>query len=224
MSIKKSKKAIIFGTGSFAEIVEFYLTNDSPYEVVGFTVTGDHKKEDRMMGRPIVPFEVIEKTFSPEEHELFIAIGYRKLNRIRRTFYEQAKQKNYHMLSYISSKATIWTKKIGEHCFIFEDNTIQPYVEIGNNVILWSGNHIGHHSVIEDHCFISSHVVISGHSRIKEGTFIGVNATLRDAVTVGKENIIGAGAIIMKNTQDEELYVGSKTAASSQKSTELKSF
>ena len=50
----------------------------------------------------------------------------------------------------------------GDNCFILEDNTVQPFVTIGNNVTLWSGNHIGHDSVIEDDCFISSHVVVSG--------------------------------------------------------------
>ena len=39
------KHAIIFGTGSLAEVVDFYLTHDSPYRVVAFTATGDSIKE-----------------------------------------------------------------------------------------------------------------------------------------------------------------------------------
>ena len=54
---------------------------------------------------------------------------------------------------------------MGDNCFIFEDNTVQPFVTLGNNLVLWSGNHIGHHSTLRDHCFISSHVVISGFCR-----------------------------------------------------------
>ena len=48
---------------------------------------------------------------------------------------------------------------IGENTFIFEANVVQPGVTVGDNVVLWSGNHIGHDSVIEDHCFIASHAV-----------------------------------------------------------------
>lgn len=101
--------------------------------------------------------------------------------------------------------------KIGENCFILEDNTIQPFVTIGNNVTLWSGNHIGHHSVISDHCFIASHVVVSGGVEIGERSFIGVNATLRDHIKIGECCVIGAGAIILADAEAEGVYVGQGT-------------
>ena len=116
------------------------------------------------------------------------------------------------MLLNISSKASIFTNKIGENCFILEDNTIQPYVEIGNNVTLWSGNHIGHHSIIRDHCFITSHVVVSGGVEIGENTFIGVNATLRDHIKIGKSNVIGAGALIL--SKDNKVFMAKATKPS----------
>src|SRR5512139_2205990 len=95
----------------------------------------------------------------------------------------------------------------GDNCFILEDNTIQPFVTIGNNVTLWSGNHIGHDATIEDHCFITSHVVVSGYVRIGTRTFIGVNATLRNSITIAPQTLIGAGAIIMKNTKPKGVYM-----------------
>ena len=73
----------------------------------------------------------------------------------------KGKKKGYDFYSYVSPKATVLTNKIGENCFILEDNTIQPFVEIGNNCVLWSGNHIGHHGKIDDHVFITSHCVVS---------------------------------------------------------------
>ena len=100
---------------------------------------------------------------------------------------------------------------IGENCFIFEDNTIQPFVKIGNNVILWSGNHIGHHTTIEDHNFISSHVVVSGQCLIKSNCFIGVNSTIGHAVEVAEETLIGAGSVITKNTDKLSVYVPAKS-------------
>ena len=88
---------------------------------------------------------------------MFIAMGYKRLNRLRTKFFDSAEEKGYDLISYVSSKAFIWRNvEIGKNCFIFEDNTIQPFVNIGNNVTLWSGNHIGHHSIIEKNCFISS--------------------------------------------------------------------
>lgn len=85
------------------------------------------------------------------------------MNRVRTRLYREAKAKEFSIASYVSSKAFVWRNvEIGENCCIFEDNVIQPFVNIGNNVIIWSGNHVGHHSVIKDRCFIASYVVISG--------------------------------------------------------------
>lgn len=109
--------------------------------------------------------------------------------------------------SFISPHAYVWQNcKIGEHCFIFENNVIQPFVEIGDNVILWSGNHIGHHSKIGNHCFISSHVVISGFCDIGESCFFGVNSTVANNLTIGNDCLIGAGVLLAKNVADGALY------------------
>ena len=111
---------------------------------------------------------------------------------------------------------------IGENCFILEDNTIQPFVRIGHNITLWSGNHIGHHSTIEDHCFIASQVVISGGVEIKEACFLGVNATLRDHIVVGERCVVGAGALLLEDAEPEGVYIGQKTERSRVPSTKLR--
>ena len=98
----------------------------------------------------------------------------------------------------------------------------QPFVRIGNNVTLWSGNHIGHHSVIGDHTFIAAHVVVSGGVSIGEQCFLGVNATLRDHITIGDRCVIGAGALLLRDAEPDGLYVGSATERASRPSSALK--
>ena len=208
--MKKTKKAIIFGSSGQAEVMAYLLDNDSEYEVVAFTSTKEYIDIDEIYGRPFVPFEDIEKLYPPTEYDMHIAIGYQKKNQQRQLFYNQAKEKGYNLLTYVSTKCTNYAKSIGDNCFIFEDNTIQPFVEIGNNCILWSGNHIGHHSIIEDNVFISSHVVISGHCKIEQYTFLGVNSTLRDGITISKGSTLGAGCLIVKNTEEDKIYIGTK--------------
>lgn len=83
---------------------------------------------------------------------------------------------------------------------------MQPYVEIGDNVVLWSGNHIGHHSVVKSHCFIASHVVVSGFCTVGEYSFLGVNATLANNVNVGRDNWVGPNVALMKDTPDGSLF------------------
>jgi sugar O-acyltransferase (sialic acid O-acetyltransferase NeuD family) len=198
---------VIFGAGEIAEIAYFYFKHDSDHHVSAFCVDQEYLSADRFCSLPVVAFEDLEKHYSPSEYQVFIALSYSKVNALRAEKYQACKAKGYQAVSYVSSKATVWPGlKVGENCFILEDNTIQPFVTIGNNVTLWSGNHIGHHSSIEDNCFIASHVVVSGGVTIKENCFLGVNVTLRDHITVGRNCVIGAGALIVKDTEDDGVY------------------
>lgn len=192
-------KLVIFGTGLVAEVAHFYFSRDTAFEVVAFTNGREFLTGSKCAGLEVVPFEDLELSHPPSEYSLFVALGYKQRNAIRERRYRQAKGKGYTLATYVSPRATYYGTPVGDNCFIFENNVIQPFVTIGNNVTLWSGNHIGHHSTIMDHCFISSHVVVSGVCRVEQNCFLGVNCTLRDNVAVGAHTIIGAGAMVMEN-------------------------
>jgi sugar O-acyltransferase (sialic acid O-acetyltransferase NeuD family) len=202
---------VIFGAGDIARLADYYLTEDSPHQVVAFTVDRSFLSADRFLDRPLVPFDEIVLRFPPDRFEMFIALSYARMNATRAERYAAAKTLGYRLVSYVSSRCTFLTKNpIGDNCFILEDNTVQPFVTIGSNVTLWSGNHVGHDSTIGDHCFIASHVVISGHVTIGERSFIGVNATLRDSITIAPQTLVGAGALVMKNTAATGVYIGER--------------
>lgn len=216
-------KLVIFGTGDISQLAHFYFSEDSNYEVVAFAVDAAYLKAPVFCDLPVVAFEDVAHIYPPDTHDFFIALSYSKLNTVRKEKYLAAKVKGYKLASFISSQATMLSKfPVGENCFIFEDNTIQPFVTIGNNVTLWSGNHIGHHSVIKDHCFISSHVVISGGVEIGEQCFIGVNSTLRDHIKIGDRCVIGAGSLLLADAEAEGVYIGSATERSRVPSSRLK--
>jgi len=202
-------KIVIVGDGETAEIAYEYFTHDSMHEVVGFAVETAYKKRDELFGLPVVAFEEIERHFSPQEHLAFAAISYTQLNRVRARIFRAIKAKGYTCASYVSSRAFVWhNAEIGENCFIFENNVIQYKVKIGNNVVLWSGNHIGHQTVIEDNVFISSHVVVSGYCTVGANTFMGVNSSVANDVKVAPDNIIAMGAVIHKHTEPRKIYKG----------------
>ena len=201
-------KVVIFGNEKMAELAYFYFTHDSEFEPVAFTVDKEFIIKESLFNLPVVPFEDVEKIYSPTDYKVFIAIGYSKLNSIRAKQYTKAKEKGYKFVSYICSKSIMWgDTQIGENCFILENQVIQPNVRIGNNVFIWSGNHFGHDVIVEDHCYIASHIVISGNVKIKKFSFIGINAALRDNITIGEECIIGAGSLILHDINDKEVYI-----------------
>lgn len=203
------KEVVIFGIRDTAELALWYLTNDSDYAVVAFTVHRKYIENESFHQLPVVPFEELVSLYPPSQYLLFAPMTGVKMNTLRKEVYLTGKEMGYQFISYISSKATICGNEIGDNCFILEDNTIQPYTTIGNNVVMWSGNHIGHHGRIDDHVFFTSHVVLSGHCHVKERAWFGVNATIRDYAVIGEGCLIGMGALVTKSTDDGGLYIGS---------------
>lgn len=217
------KPLVIFGSGDIAQLANFYFTTDSSYQVVAFTVDSAYLSDATFCDLPVVPFEEVVRLYPPDRHEMFVALSYSKLNAVRKDKYLTAKALGYQLASYVSSHATVLNEdRIGENCFILEDNTIQPFVTIGNNVTLWSGNHVGHHSVIKDHTFVASHVVVSGGVEIGEQCFLGVNATLRDHIKIGDRCVIGAGALLLSDAEPEGVYIGLATERSKVPSRKLR--
>jgi sugar O-acyltransferase (sialic acid O-acetyltransferase NeuD family) len=195
---------VVFGAGEIAELADFYFRHDSDRTVAAFVVDGAYLKEPTFSGRPVIATEEVVGRFKPNEHDAFVAVSYSGVNAVRTAKVAAMREAGYAIASYVSSRATTFPGFApGPNAFILEDNTIQPFVRIGENVTLWSGNHIGHHSVIEDNCFLASHIVVSGGVTVGRGSFIGVNATLRDHIRIGERCVIGAGACVMKNLDDE---------------------
>ena len=56
------RKLVIYGTGLIAEVAAFYFEKDSDHEVVAFTNAAEFIKEPTFGGKPVVPFEALEKS------------------------------------------------------------------------------------------------------------------------------------------------------------------
>lgn len=216
------KRLVIFGAGDIARLAHHYFTTDTEYQVSGFVVDRAYRTKDAFLGLPLVDAEEAVSRFPPSDYEMFVALSYAGMNALRAEKYARMKAAGYQLATYISSRCSYLAQTPpGDNCFILEDNTIQPFVTVGNNVTLWSGNHIGHDSTIDDHCFISSHVVVSGHVHIGERCFLGVNATLRNSINIGPETLVGAGAIVMKDTTPKSVYLPERAKLFSKTSDEI---
>ena len=205
-------KIVIFGAGDIARLADFYFSTDSEHEVAAFTVDAAYLTGETFLERPLIPFDRVTSAYPPSSYKMFVALSYAKMNQVREAKWRDARAAGYDLVSYVSSRCSFLTQyPIGDNCFILEDNTVQPFVRIGNDVTLWSGNHLGHDSSIGDHAFISSHVVVSGHVEIGSNCFIGVNATLGNGITVAPFTLVGAGALIMKDTTARSVFVPART-------------
>lgn len=198
---------MIVGASAFAEVAYEYFTRDSDYRVAGFAVERAYLERDTLLGLPIVPLEEVERHFPHEHHDAYVAVVYTQLNRLRARLAAAMKAAGYRLATYVSAKASVWSNvQMGEHCFIFENNVVQPFVKLGDNVVLWSGNHIGHHSTVGHNVFISSHVVVSGFCEIGDNSFLGVNAAVANNIKIASDNWIGPGVVISADTAPGSLF------------------
>jgi sugar O-acyltransferase (sialic acid O-acetyltransferase NeuD family) len=220
------RRVVIFGVGDFARVASHYLAVDSPHEVVAFTVHEAYVPEPATLcDLEVVAFEHLAVTHPPEAFAIFVAVGFSRVNRARAEMVAECRAWGYELISYFNSRATRWEETpLGANTFVFEENVIQPFGTIGEDVILWSGNHIGHDVTIGDHVFIASHAVVSGNCTIGSHCFIGVNATIRDGVTIAPGCVIGAGAVIMHDTTEGDVFAVRNTPVFPKRSGELEGF
>ena len=205
---EKDRKLVIVGDSAFAEIAGEYFACDSRYEVAAFAVEQAYLQREELMGRPVVALETLPERYPRETHDVYVAIVYSQLNRLRTRLMCTARAAGYALASYVSPRAFVWRNvQLGEHCFIFEDNVVQPFVTIGDNVVLWSGNHIGHHSRIGNNVFFSSHRSTVGLLRGRRQLLPGASTpSVGNNVKIGKDCWIGPGVVLAKDTKEGEIY------------------
>ncbi len=219
----EKKEIIIFGNGEIAKLAYFFFNRFSDYKVVAFSVDEKNLKSNSFLDLPLVNVEELSKIYPPENFDAFIALSYNKLNLMREEKYLYFKSLNYDLVSFIHPSAIISDDVvIGENCFILENQLIQPFSKVDNNVTMWSGNHIGHGSVISSHSWISSQVVISGNVNIGKRCFLGVNSCLRDNINIGDDVMIGMGANVTSNIKSGEVVIPENTRVFSHDSKQAK--
>jgi sugar O-acyltransferase (sialic acid O-acetyltransferase NeuD family) len=208
------KPVIVFGNQDSASTTNYYLSVDSPYRVVAFTVDQDRITNSNHESLPVIPFEKILEEFPPDQVDFIFPAGFQisnpyNTNVFRQSRYELIKSMGYKFINYISSRALVATNvKIGENVLIYEGTIVQPFVEIGNNTIVRSGVNLGHHCVVKDHCFISAEVTIGSRTIIGSQTFIGLNTTILNSINIANKSFIGSSTLINRNTQEFSKNLG----------------
>jgi sugar O-acyltransferase (sialic acid O-acetyltransferase NeuD family) len=204
-----TQSVVLFGLGNFARTASVYLTHDSPYNVAAFTAHRRFIREPELLGKPVVAFEDLEREYPPEKYAMLVAVGYTRVNKMRAELYAACKRKGYRLISYVNSKAAQWGQvDVGENCFILENTVLQPFVRVGNDVVVWSGTIVCHDSVIGDHCFVAANVTLSGNVKVGPYCFLGASATIRDGIAIAPGCVIGAGAVVVKDPREQGVYLG----------------
>lgn len=199
---------VIFGIGRGGDVASRYFGTDSEHEVVAYTVDDEYADAREFRGRPVIPFSRVQEEIPPAEASLFVALGYQGMNGLRAERCATARAKGYTLASYVSSRTVSPDPpRVGDNCLILDANVFDHDVEIGNNVVMWSANHIGDLAVIDDDVWISSGVTLSGEVTIGAGSFVAVGVTFANKVRVGPRSYIGPNALITADTAEGSVHL-----------------
>jgi sugar O-acyltransferase (sialic acid O-acetyltransferase NeuD family) len=203
-------KIVLFGTGRGADVAYRFLTRDSDHTISGFALDRQFITSPTFHDLPVVPFDDVEKRFPPDEYQMLVLLGYQRMNALRAEKYLAAKKKGYSLASYVNSHFyRAEDLSVGENCFILDNQSISLDVKIGNNVVMWSSNHIGDMTTIGDHAWIASHATIAAEVDVKPNCFIGIGATVGNKITLGERTFVGADALVVSNTPEDAVRVSS---------------
>lgn len=204
---EKTADLVLIGDSAFAEVAHEYFEAYSYYRVVAFAVERAFLRNESLRGLPVVPLEELPARFPPASHHAHVAVVYTQLNRLRARLVAAAEAMGYPLASFVSPHAFVApSASLGRHCFVFENNVVQSFVTVGDNVVLWSGNHIGHHSRIGNNVFVSSHVVVSGFCEVGDNCFLGVNAALANNLRIAPDCWVGPGVVLARDTEPGQLF------------------
>jgi sugar O-acyltransferase (sialic acid O-acetyltransferase NeuD family) len=222
MEFPMSKKSVIFGTGTMASLAWYCLTQDSHHSVNAFTVNKAYLKKILHEGLPVLAFEELEKFFPVGSTNVLIAAGYSHMNSAREKLFLQVREKGYEIISYVSSRASIWPDlQINQNTIIFEHSMVQPFSSIGENTIIRCNVCISHHCKIGNHVFIANGVTLGGNVTVGDRSFIGLTAAIRDGIKIAEGTFIGAGSVVLADTEPDGVYVGNPARKLDKKASDL---
>lgn len=79
---------------------------------------------------------------------------------------------------------------------------------IGRGTVIDNLVHIAHNVVTGRHCMIIAGAEVSGSCNLADQVYIGPNACVRERLSVGRRTIVGMGAVVVKDVDDEMIVAG----------------
>lgn len=202
------KPLVIFGAGKIAEVVLHYCSHHFDRTVAAITIDAAYRTGDSWMDLPVVAFEEVEAAYPPDRFDCFVAIGYHEMNALRAAKVAEARAKGYRLVSLLPIDGSLPSNcQFGENCFVMPGASVHPCVTLGENVFVWSGSIVGHHSSVGDHCWITSGANLAGNVRTGVNSFFAINSTVVDGVTLGDRCFIGANALVTKSAEAGSVFI-----------------
>jgi len=101
---------------------------------------------------------------------------------------------------------------IGDHVEIGPNSTIDrgtlSETVIGDHVKIDNLVHVAHNVMVDHHSMVAACAEVSGSVQIGEGVWVGPNASIINGIKIGKRSVVGIGAVVSRDVQEESVVFG----------------
>lgn len=137
---------------------------------------------------------------------VIVAIG---VNKIRMEKYRLLQQHGAALVCLIHPSAMISRySHIGCGTVVMAGAVVNVDARIGDACIVNTGATIDHDCVLEDAVHISPGAHLAGDVRVREYSWVGIGATVRQQIVIGRDVIVGAGAVVVGDLPDQCVALG----------------
>lgn len=202
------KNAVIIGAGTQGQVYASYL-KEAGVNIIGFI---DDNPE--LVGKEVINIPVIGKykdlfldEFKNKIQDVYCPIG---VNAVRVEYLSTLKKEGYGIPGFLHHTVSIAPDvTIGEAVYMLAGNIVMPHTIIGNYIMINMDSTIAHHVTLEDGVFMSSGVNIGALINVRKNAYVGMGVTAMTGVKeIGKETLIGAGTVIIKDVPEYTTVVG----------------
>lgn len=202
------KHLLILGAGGFGREIYWLATEsigfDEEFDVKGFLDPDIHRLDNFKGYPPIVGFEA---TYAIQPDDVFIcAFGDITL---KEKCCKIIKERGGKFISLIHKEAYISKNVIiGEGCIISRGVAISCDIQIGNFVSIQGFAVIGHDAIISDYVSLGTRTFLGGATKIGYASILHTNSIILPMVSVGRNCVVGAGAVVIKKVKDGDTVYG----------------
>lgn len=191
---------VIIGAGGHAKIV-IQILRSCHEPIVGLVDDRQELWGQSILGLPILGgLELLERDPNP----VIIAIG---SNRSRQKISQRFS--HFEWKSAIHPSAIIDpTVQIGKGCTICAGVILQVDSTIGQHCIINTAASVDHDCRVSDFVHIGPGVHLAGEVILESGVFLGIGCQVIPKTHIGSWSTVGAGAVVTKNLDPEQTYVG----------------
>ena len=207
-----TKKIVIIGGGGHAGIILDCVKAQNKYQLIGYLddKKGNFYRESiKYLGSIDNFFKNFKVKYKNESIYFTIAIGDNYIR--KKIFFYLIKNKNLSLkwATLIHPSASIASKvKIAKGAQILNGSIISFNTKISKFVCINTGATIDHDNYFSDFSGAGPGACTGGNVKIGEGSFLGINCSVKHNINIGKNVIVGGNSFVNQNCKANSVYVG----------------